>query len=135
MPALRIDLDLPEIFAVDDPERAHVLLRCTQEIVTNVVRHAQATTLVLEYQWRDEGVQLQARDDGRGAEIPVAGNGLRGMRERLAAYGGSVEIETRPGQGFSLSLYLPVVRGIERQGLSPALRAGSGAVAVGGVAA
>lgn len=135
VPGLHIDMRMPQPFLLDDPERAHVLLRCTQEIVTNVVRHAQATTLVLEYQWRDDGVQLQARDDGRGAETPVAGNGLRGMRERLAAYGGSAEIDTRPGQGFSLTLYLPVVRGIERQGLSSALRGPAGAVPVGGVVA
>jgi signal transduction histidine kinase len=135
VPGLQIDMQLPQPFLLDDPERAHVLLRCTQELVTNVVRHAQATTLALEYRWRDDGVQLHARDDGRGAETPVAGNGLRGMRERLAAYGGSVEIETRPGEGFSLTLYLPVVRGIERQGLSALRREPPGAAPAGGVGA
>lgn len=117
VPGLRIEMRLPTPFLIDDPERAHVLLRCTQEIVTNVVRHAHATTLDLHYRWRDDGIQLVARDNGRGADTPVAGNGLRGMRERLSAYGGEVDIETRPGSGFCLTLYLPVPRALDRIGL------------------
>jgi signal transduction histidine kinase len=105
---LAIDMQLPEPFLLDDPERAHVLLRCTQEIITNAVRHAQATRLLLRYAVEGGAVRLQARDDGRGAEAPAAGNGLRGMRERLAAYGGTVEIETGPQRGFGLDLRLPM---------------------------
>jgi signal transduction histidine kinase len=116
VPGLRIDMHLPQPFLLDDPERAHVLLRCTQEIITNVVRHAQATTLTLDYRWQDDGVRLEARDDGRGAEAPAAGNGLRGMRERLAAHGGALDIETRSGGGFGLCLHLPVARGGEGPG-------------------
>ena len=108
---LRIEMDMPEPFLLDDPERAHVLLRCTQEIITNSVRHAGATELRLDYAWDDGAVRLLARDDGRGAESPVAGNGLRGMRERLAAYGGAVDISTRPGAGFVLDIRLPLDQG------------------------
>lgn len=117
VPGLRIEMRLPMPFLIDDPERAHVLLRCTQEIVTNVVRHAHATTLDLNYQWCDDGIQLQARDNGRGADTLVSGNGLRGMRERLAAYGGEVEIETRAGSGFFLTLSLPIIQAPDRMGL------------------
>ncbi len=117
VPGLHIDMRLPTPFLIDDAERAHVLLRCTQEIVTNVVRHAQATRLDLHYRWCGDGIQLQASDNGRGADGPVAGNGLRGMRERLAAYGGTVEIDTRPGNGFHLTLMLPVIQAPGRMGL------------------
>ncbi|MGN6514189.1 MAG: sensor histidine kinase [Lysobacteraceae bacterium] len=105
---LAIDMQLPEPFLLDDPERAHVLLRCTQEIITNAVRHAQATRLLLRYTLEGGAVRLHARDDGRGAEGPAAGNGLRGMRERLAAHGGTVEIETLPQRGFGLDIRLPL---------------------------
>jgi signal transduction histidine kinase len=54
-------------------------------------------------------VRLSARDDGRGADSAAAGNGLRGMRERLECYGGEVEVETAPGQGFALRIRLPLV--------------------------
>jgi signal transduction histidine kinase len=105
---LRIVLDLPERFLLDDAERAHVLLRCTQEIITNAQRHAQAVELRLRYRFEGRAVRVLASDDGRGAEAPAAGNGLRGMRERLAAYGGSAAISTHPGAGFALDLYLPL---------------------------
>ena len=108
VPGLRIDMRLPAPFLLDDAERAHVLLRCTQEIITNVVRHAHATTLELRYRWTDGGLQLDASDNGRGADALVAGNGLRGMRERLQAYGGDVQVDTRPGDGFRLKLVLPL---------------------------
>lgn len=117
VPGLHIDMRLPTPFLIDDAERAHVLLRCTQEIVTNVVRHAQASRLDLHYRWSGDGIQLQASDNGRGVDSPVAGNGLRGMRERLAAYGGTLEIDTRAGNGFHLTLLLPVIQVPGRMGM------------------
>ena len=51
---------------------------------------------------------LEASDDGQGAEALVPGNGLRGMRERIAQCGGSLDIQTRPGSGFRLQLSLPL---------------------------
>src|SRR5690606_30684440 len=108
VPGLKVDMRLPRPFPMEDPERAHVLLRCTQEIITNAVRHAQASVLQLQYTLERGAVRLVARDDGRGADGFTAGNGLRGMRERLSAYGGEVEAETAPGQGFTLRLRLPL---------------------------
>src|SRR3546814_5185585 len=70
VPGLRIDMVMPKPFLLDDPERAHVLLRCTQEIITNAVRHAQAQILRLRYAWDGDAIRLQARDDGRGTENP-----------------------------------------------------------------
>jgi signal transduction histidine kinase len=121
---LEIAMEMPQPFRLDDPERAHVLLRCTQEIITNAVRHAQANRLQLHYRIEDRTVRLQARDDGRGAESPIAGNGLRGMRERLSAYGGRVEIETAAGRGFSLDIVLPLDDGV-RLATPPRPSAGS----------
>ena len=62
---LRIRMEMPQPFLLDDPERAHVLLRCTQEIITNAVRHAQAHLLRLHYVMERDAVPLGARDDGR----------------------------------------------------------------------
>ena len=53
-------------------------------------------------------VELVARDDGRGATEVKAGNGLTGMRERLEIFGGSLDIETRPGYGFVVLARLPL---------------------------
>jgi signal transduction histidine kinase len=108
VPALDVRLDLPETLHIDDPERANVLLRCAQEIVTNAVRHAGATRLDLKVEPQGTMIVLQARDDGRGSDSPTHGNGLRGMRERLAACGGQLDIITAPGQGFALDVRLPL---------------------------
>ena len=107
VPSLQIHMDIESPLTMDDPERAHVLLRCTQEVITNAVRHAAARNLWIIATREDAMITMTARDDGRGAEAFVAGNGLRGMRERLAQYGGNLEIKTRPQEGFCLHLTLP----------------------------
>ncbi len=107
VPSLAIHMDLEEPLTLDDPERAHVLLRCTQEIITNAVRHAGARNLWIDARRVDGGIVIQARDDGTGAEALVPGNGLRGMRERLAQHGGDLQVESGSGAGFALRLRLP----------------------------
>ena len=108
VPSLDIRMDIESPLTLDDPERAHVLLRCTQEIITNAVRHSGARHLWVEARREGGLIVMTARDDGRGADLLVAGNGLRGMRERLAQHGGALDIDTRPGDGFRLRLVLPI---------------------------
>ena len=108
VPALDIELEVQSPLAVDDPERAHVMLRCTQEIITHAVRHAQARRLRIRVWRQADALMLEASDDGQGAEALVPGNGLRGMRERIVQCGGSLDIQTRPGSGFRLQLSLPL---------------------------
>jgi signal transduction histidine kinase len=107
VPALQIHMDIEEPLTLDDPERAHVLLRCTQEIITNAVRHADAGNLWIRARREDGRIGIEARDDGHGAEAVVPGNGLRGMRERLLQHGGTLKVDARPGTGFRLHLSLP----------------------------
>jgi signal transduction histidine kinase len=129
VPGLEIAMEMPSPFLLDDPERAHVLLRCTQEIITNAVRHAHARQLRLCYQIDGRTVRLQARDDGRGSESsPQAGNGLRGIRERLAAYGGNVDIVTSAGGGFAVDIRLPLEEGLA---LPPTVRTAVTGFAIG----
>lgn len=108
VPEPRVHLDLPSELAMTDPQRAQVLLRCAQEIITNSVRHAQARNLWLGLVHDVNGVALTARDDGRGVSVVELGNGLRGMTERLRQMGGELQIETSPGAGFSLRAWVPV---------------------------
>jgi signal transduction histidine kinase len=93
--------------ALPDPERAHALLRCCQEIVTNAVKHADAQNLWIAIRMRDGGVELLARDDGGGASRLGDGQGLSGMRRRLEEMGGALDLETRPGEGFQVRATLP----------------------------
>ncbi|KGM57056.1 histidine kinase [Lysobacter arseniciresistens ZS79] len=107
VPGLVIHMDIEVPLPVEDPDRAHVLLRCTQEIITNAARHSGARNLWIRARRERCRIEMTARDDGRGADRLTAGNGLRGMRERLHQYGGELTIETRPQAGFQLHLTLP----------------------------
>ena len=107
VPEPRIHLDLPLELAMTDPRRAQVLLRCTQEMITNSVRHARAKNLWISLIHDVDGVALTARDDGRGVHSVEAGNGLIGMAERLRQLGGELKIETSQGAGFALHAWIP----------------------------
>jgi signal transduction histidine kinase len=107
VPQPRIHLDLPSDLVLTDPQRAQLLLRCAQEIITNSVRHARARNLWIRLSRGRDGIAMSARDDGRGVEEVRAGNGLSGMRERLSQLGGKLEVESGQGQGFALHAWLP----------------------------
>ncbi|MEP6485196.1 MAG: sensor histidine kinase [Rudaea sp.] len=109
VPAIDIHLELPPRFSVDDPRRAQVLLRCAQEIITNTVKHAGARNLWLRFErTANNELAIHARDDGRGVTDLKQGNGLLGMRERLAQIGGRLTISTERDHGFALDAWLPL---------------------------
>jgi len=109
VPGLNVHVAMPPRFSVEDPQRAQVLLRCAQEIVTNTARHAGARNLWLNFAYAEAGqLGLHARDDGRGADQVAEGNGLSGMRERLAEFGGSVSLDAGLSRGFALTVRLPL---------------------------
>ena len=104
---LDIHLDVPDRFELEDPAQAHALLRCVQEIITNTARHASARNLWITIAQRPDGIDLHARDDGRGVPALRWGNGLRGMRERFEEYAGRVEFTSGVGQGFEVRGFMP----------------------------
>ena len=78
-----------------------------REAVTNIVRHSKARRCNVKLQYHDRGATLTIEDDGRGGNLKE-GNGLRGMRERLAALDGALHIESgRDGTRLMASLQLP----------------------------
>mgnify|MGYP003889909241 CR=1 FL=1 len=107
VPKPKIHLDLPSGDVMTEPQRAQVLLRCVQEMITNSVRHAQAGNLWIRLSVSGDGLAMSARDDGIGADKVAVGNGLLGMAERLKQLGGKLEIESEPGAGFALHAWLP----------------------------
>ncbi|MBS3959197.1 MAG: sensor histidine kinase [Xanthomonadaceae bacterium] len=108
VPALEVVLEIDAALPAHEAERAQVLLRCAQEIITNALRHAQARRLWLSLRQEGTAIRLSARDDGVGSDAVRAGNGLSGMRERLLAFGGRVEVSTAPGRGFHIDIHLPL---------------------------
>lgn len=76
-----------------------------REAVTNVVRHAQASVCEVQCKLRGEHYQVEVIDDGRGGPMKE-GHGLRGLRERIEALGGSVALHV--AHGVRLAITLPV---------------------------
>jgi signal transduction histidine kinase len=82
--------------------------RIVQEAVTNVLRHAAATRVDCAVEYGPAAVDLRVVDDGRGGPALRQGHGLVGMRERAAAYGGTVEAGPFPAGGWVVRAVLPL---------------------------
>jgi signal transduction histidine kinase len=108
LPRPTIHLNLPAEQTLVDPHQAQVVMRLAQEAITNAVKHAQAHNLWIDLRFTNKGVEVVARDDGRGTASLTAGNGLKGMQERVAQLGGHLDVESSPGMGFVLMAWLPM---------------------------
>ena len=83
--------------------------RIVQESLTNVTRHAGPATAAVLVRYGADHLDVQVDDDGRGPSASgQAGNGIRGMRERVAALGGELTTGPRPGGGFRVLARLPL---------------------------
>src|SRR5712671_4383821 len=87
------------------------IYRVVQEALTNCARHANASNVFVSVSAREDGVDVQVRDDGDGfqPEIPVPrGLGLIGIQERVQALDGNVDIASKPKGGTTIKVQIPV---------------------------
>ena len=105
IPEPRVELDVSPSFSRIEPAHAHAALRCVQEAVTNVLRHADATLVRVAVKLHVEGLDIRVEDDGQGGARP--GNGLRGMRQRIEVLGGTLEVDSVQGRGTTVLAHLP----------------------------
>ena len=95
------------------PDAQEALLRTAQEALANVRKHARAHRVRLTLSYLDDAILLDVRDNGSGFDLaaPVrtgsGGFGLAGMRERVAALGGTLTVESAPGQGTTVAAAVP----------------------------
>jgi two-component system NarL family sensor kinase len=103
---LELITDLPDL----DPPRLPsavraTLFRAAQEAISNVLKHADATRLEVSLEGQNGRVRLKIEDNGQGFDPDPASQkerqtwGLQIMRERIESIGGTVQIESQPGQG------------------------------------
>ncbi|WBB59238.1 sensor histidine kinase [Streptomyces sp. WMMC500] len=121
---LAVDAELPDVDC-DQPTRI-ALLRCTQESLANVRKHAAASTVGVVLAAGPEGIELEITDDGKGfvpgagesppgggadgardGAVPAGGFGLDGMRRRLAEFGGELTVTSSPGDGTRILVTVP----------------------------
>ena len=107
VPRPSIHLEIADDVKLRDPERAHIVVRCTQEIVTNAVKHSSADNLWIVIGRDGDSVRIHARDDGHGTSDVPEGFGLRSMRDRVESAGGELRVDTHPGLGFEVIARVP----------------------------
>ena len=93
-------------------ERATALFRITQELLTNVMRHAEASKVNLDLRQKDNFVILSIQDNGRGISELEIGHGtslgLLGIKERIAPFGGKLQIRGESGKGTRATVFIPL---------------------------
>jgi signal transduction histidine kinase len=106
-----VDIDLQvDLADRPTPEIESTVYRLVQEALTNVTKHARAQRVEVRLSDADTAIEVLVRDDGRGFDSHrrSSGFGLVGMRERLALVGGTLDIDSDPGEGTTLRASIPV---------------------------
>jgi signal transduction histidine kinase len=109
---ISVDLDVSEDAALVAPATGLSAYRIVQEALTNAVKHAPGARAQVRVRARPDGVAITVINDGP-ARVPVRtgradGHGIVGMRERAAAFGGTLDAGPLPGGGFRVEAFLPV---------------------------
>lgn len=79
----------------------------TLEAVTNAVKHAQASSISIVLEITSDRVTAEIGDDGVGGAMVGAGSGLVGLRDRLAAFSGTLDVTAEPDRGTLVRMMLP----------------------------
>ena len=98
---LRLDGRLPERIEV----AAYYVV---SEALTNAAKHAEPSAVQVDVEATDAAIRLEVRDDGTGGADPDRGSGLVGLRDRVEAVGGRLEVTSPPGGGTSLLATMPL---------------------------
>lgn len=106
--AALVDFEYEAEPVVLDQEIESVLGFVVREAATNVIRHANARRCRLQMKKMGDQLRLEIEDDGRGG-VQESGNGLKGLRERLSAVGGSLELTSPLGGGTRLVVQVPLL--------------------------
>jgi signal transduction histidine kinase len=109
---IRCNVNIPAKFVDPDKERSTALFRVFQELLTNVARHANATRVNVVLTEGDDSLALTVEDNGRGIkdkEIESPRSlGFLGLRERVLAFGGTVDVKGDEGKGTKVSVSVPM---------------------------
>ncbi len=111
---IEVELQLPPALPPLSQEQEITVFRIVQEALQNVQKHAQAGFVTVRLAVVEDALVVSIRDDGRGFALQqtevtlLSGAGLRGMRERAAAVGGELPVESAPGAGTTVRLVLPL---------------------------
>ncbi|AWE08870.1 sensor histidine kinase [Lysinibacillus sp. 2017] len=106
---LRLNGDLSQIKMPTLAE--NVISMCLKEVVTNIVKHSQATLCRITFYQSEDEFKVTILDNGKGFErlqLYEGGNGLKGMQERVEFLNGLIEIESELGEGTTVMMTIPL---------------------------
>ena len=89
---------------------SRVIYDCVRETITNTLKYAKASKMEIIVRFQDESVDLIIGDDGKGCETIEENNGIRGIKERVEAIGGTVKFISSEGEGFLTRIKVPVYK-------------------------
>lgn len=107
LPRPRLALRIDETVRITDPAQAETILRLVQEALTNAARHADADTLSVQLARQGDEIVVDIHDDGRMHGRMREGNGIAGMRERLAAAHGTLRLDCTAAGAMHIEARLP----------------------------
>jgi signal transduction histidine kinase len=105
--AVPVDLELAAEDRLPEPVEVAAYY-VVSEALTNTTKHARASHARVTVQQRDSALWLSVGDDGVGGAEPARGSGLIGLRDRVEALGGSIEVTSRSGEGTVVAVELPL---------------------------
>jgi signal transduction histidine kinase len=108
--SFRVEVEVDADLAALVSSRSHQIVQMTREALSNVARHAQAKSAVVRLARTGQTAVLTIEDDGVGFDVrsDSAGNGLRNMRERATAMGGSLRVSSKANKGTNLRFTFPI---------------------------
>lgn len=112
---LKIEVNAEQSFSMDDEGIRTLLFQIVRELLFNVVKHAQVDEAAVELYEENGGLVVRVHDHGVGFDVQnvihsddnAQGFGLYNVRERLNFVGGRLEIQSRPGEGVTVTVYAP----------------------------
>jgi len=106
----KVEVEVDAELAALVSSRSHQIVQLTREALSNVTRHAEAKHAALRLERAGKTAVLTIEDDGVGfdARSDATGNGLRNMRERVTALGGTLRLSSKTGKGTKLRFTFPV---------------------------
>jgi signal transduction histidine kinase len=108
--AIPVELEVESGHRLPEPIEAAAYY-VVSEALTNAVKHSRASAVQVQVASRDGFVQVSIRDDGVGGAAPGQGSGLIGLKDRVEALGGEIEIASPSGSGTSLRVRIPTAAG------------------------
>ncbi|WP_027399033.1 sensor histidine kinase [Anaerovorax odorimutans] len=90
-----------------DEKTFDIIKKVSTELVTNTLKHAKASSLLLSIGIYDENISIQLMDNGIGINNLKKGNGLKGIDSRLELVGGKAKYISNKGEGFSCNMIIP----------------------------